>query len=106
MVTRTEGEDWIVLPAEDRGYDVKEGDVFRWTDSFCSQMVEGRGPCIAPQSDLIPAYANAPIGQQVSIAAYVGLPLTEQMELRSERCAPLIRRPNRKAWFTSFPSFS
>jgi diguanylate cyclase len=77
MVTRTEGEDWIVLQAEDQGYDVKEGDVFRWTDSFCSQMVEGRGPCIAPQSNLIPAYANAPIGQQVSIAAYVGLPLTK-----------------------------
>ncbi len=77
MVTRTEGEDWIVLQAEDHGYDVKEGDVFRWTDSFCSQMVEGRGPCIAPHSALVPAYAEAPIGQQVSIAAYVGLPLTK-----------------------------
>jgi diguanylate cyclase (GGDEF)-like protein len=77
MVTRTEGEDWIVLQAEDHGYEVKEGDVFRWTDSFCSQMVQGRGPCIAPQSDMVPAYAAAPIGQQVSIAAYVGLPLTK-----------------------------
>lgn len=77
MVTRTEGEDWIVLQAEDHGYNVKEGDVFRWTDSFCSQMVQGKGPCVAPVSKLIPAYAAAPIGQQVSIAAYVGLPLTK-----------------------------
>ena len=77
MVTRTEGDDWIVLQSEDRGYGVSEGDVFRWTDSFCSQMVQGHGPCIAPQSDLVPAYAAAPIGQQVSIASYVGLPLTK-----------------------------
>ncbi len=77
MVTRTEGDDWIVLQAEDHGYQVKEGDVFRWTDSFCSRMVQGKGPCIAPDSNRIPAYAAAPIGQQVSIAAYVGLPLTK-----------------------------
>jgi diguanylate cyclase (GGDEF)-like protein len=77
MVTRTEGEDWIVLQAEDHGYNVKEGDVFRWTDSFCSQMVQGNGPRIAPVSKRVPAYASAPIGQQVSIAAYVGLPLTK-----------------------------
>ena len=77
MVTRTEGEDWIVLQAEDHGYNVKEGDVFRWTDSFCSRMVRGKGPCVAPSSNQVPAYASAPIGQQVSISAYVGLPLTK-----------------------------
>ncbi len=77
MVTRTEGDDWIVLQSEDHGYGVKDGDVFRWTDSFCSRMVLGEGPCIAPQSDLVPAYVSAPIGQQVSIGAYVGLPLTK-----------------------------
>ncbi|WP_419194565.1 diguanylate cyclase [Novipirellula herctigrandis] len=76
MVTRTEGDDWIVLQVEDHGYEVKSGDVFRWADSFCSQMVLGNGPCIAPDSQVIPAYANALIGTQVSIAAYVGLPLT------------------------------
>ncbi|NND99251.1 MAG: sensor domain-containing diguanylate cyclase [Pirellulaceae bacterium] len=77
MVTRTEGDDWIVLQAEDQGYGVQEGDVFRWTDSFCSQMVQGSGPNIAPISNQVPAYAAAPIGQQVSIAAYIGLPLTK-----------------------------
>jgi diguanylate cyclase len=76
MVTRTAGENWIVLQAEDHGYNVKEGDVFRWADSFCSQMVEGRGPCVAPQSSQIPAYLAAPIGRQVDIGAYIGLPLT------------------------------
>lgn len=75
MVTRTEGDDWIVLRALDAGYGVKDGDVFRWSDSFCSRMVLGEGPQIAPRSDAVPAYAAAPIGVQIPIAAYVGVPL-------------------------------
>lgn len=77
MVTRTEGEDWIVLQSEDHGYGVKDGAVFRWADSFCSRMVLGLGPCIAPTSDDVPAYKEAPIGQQVPIGAYIGLPLLD-----------------------------
>jgi diguanylate cyclase (GGDEF)-like protein len=75
MVTRTEGEDWIVLQTEDHGYGVASGTVFRWADSFCSRMVEGLGPRIAPRSNDVPAYASAPIGRQVKIGAYVGVPL-------------------------------
>lgn len=76
MVTRTEGDDWIVLHAEDHGYGVQDGTVFRWADSFCSRMVEGEGPRIAPRSDAVPAYVAAPIGNQVRIGAYVGVPLS------------------------------
>jgi diguanylate cyclase (GGDEF)-like protein len=75
MVTRTESDNWIVLNSLDHGYGVKNGDVFRWTDSFCSRMVDGLGPRIAPKCDRIPAYAEAPIGQVVPIGAYVGVPL-------------------------------
>lgn len=75
MVTRTSGEDWIVLASEDRRYGVVDGDVFRWSDSFCSRMVQGFGPRIAPNSDNVPAYAAAPIGRQVEIKAYVGVPI-------------------------------
>ncbi|MFQ4140240.1 diguanylate cyclase [Nodosilinea sp. PGN35] len=78
MVTRTEGEDWIVLQARDEGYGVKGGDVFRWTDSFCSRMIRGEGPRIAPCSEHVAAYAEAPIGQSVKIGAYVGVPLLNQ----------------------------
>lgn len=77
MIARTEGEDWIVLQSEDHGYGVKPGTVFRWTDSFCSEMVKGNGPRIAPNSDSVPAYAAAPIGRQVAIKAYVGVPLVD-----------------------------
>ncbi|MEB3191919.1 MAG: sensor domain-containing diguanylate cyclase [Snowella sp.] len=77
MFTRVEGEDWIVLAASDYGYGVKAGDVFRWSDSFCSRMVAGLGPRIAPCSQKVLAYAEAPIGQQVEIAAYIGIPLAD-----------------------------
>ncbi|MHC4878750.1 MAG: GGDEF domain-containing protein [Planctomycetota bacterium] len=88
MVTRTEGSDWVVLEAEDQGYGVSRGDVFTWTDSFCSRMVEDMGPRIAPRSDEIPAYATAPIGRQVRIQAYVGVPLTwEDGRLFGTLCA-------------------
>lgn len=76
MITRTDGDDWIVLQSEDHGYGVKAGTVFRWNDSFCSEMVKGNGPRIAPHSDQVLAYAGAPIGRQVDIKAYVGMPLT------------------------------
>lgn len=48
MVTRVEGDDWIVLETEDHGYGVTPTSVFRWADSFCSQMVAGRGPRLYP----------------------------------------------------------
>jgi diguanylate cyclase len=75
MLTRTEGENWIVLQSVDNGYDVAPGKVFRWADSFCSQMVCGNGPNIAPDTNLVPAYASAPIGKAVPIGSYIGVPL-------------------------------
>lgn len=76
MVTRTEGDDWIVLHAEDHGYGVTAGNTFSWADSFCSEMVKGNGPRISPDSGDVAAYRDAAIGRQVNIQAYVGVPLT------------------------------
>ena len=78
MITRVEGNDWIVLQAEDHGYDVKPGRVFNWADSFCSHMVQGHAPRIAPRSEDVPLYASAPIAQQVNIKAYIGQPLVKE----------------------------
>jgi diguanylate cyclase (GGDEF)-like protein len=75
MVTRVEGDNWIVLLADDSHYGVKEGDVLKWSDSFCSRMVDGLGPKIAPNSALVATYRDAPIGRQVEIGCYVGIPL-------------------------------
>ncbi len=76
MVTRTDGNDWIVLQAVDRSYGVKLGDVLHWPDSFCVRMVRGEGPQVAPHSRIVGVYRDAPIAQQFPISAYIGVPLT------------------------------
>ena len=78
MVTRTEGQDWTVLQAEDHGYGVTEGQVFKWEDTFCSRMVRNQGPRIVPNVADVPAYAAAPLAAQVPIGAYVGIPLVRE----------------------------
>ncbi|CAN7273030.1 sensor domain-containing diguanylate cyclase [Pseudoduganella sp. LjRoot289] len=75
MVTRTEGEDWIVLSADDEGYGIKAGQVFRWSDTCCSRMVLGQGPNVAPDAREVPVYARSPFGRQFDIGAYIGVPL-------------------------------
>ena len=75
MLTRAEGDDWIVLDAEDRGYGLKEGDILRWSESYCARMVQGLGPRCAPDAKQVPAYADAPINLKVPIASYIGVPL-------------------------------
>jgi len=76
MMTRTVGPDWVILQAEDHKYGVSEGDVLRWADSFCSRMVIGLGPRVAPRADEVPAYRDAPIARQIEIGAYMGVPVT------------------------------
>jgi GAF domain-containing protein len=75
MVTRTEGDDWQILFTEDHGYDISEGQVFRWSDSFCKRMVAGQGPQFAPRTGEIPVYVSAEIGSQLDVGAYIGMPL-------------------------------
>lgn len=97
MVTRSNGEDWVVLDSMDRSYGVKSGQIFRWSDSFCSRMVRGEGPKIAPDSNQVEAYRSAPIAQQLDIAAYVGIPLYDhQHEFFGTLCAidPCVKDEN------------
>jgi diguanylate cyclase len=77
LVSRADNEDWVVLTAEDHGYGVGQGDVFRWADTLCSHMVSGEGPRIAPRVADVPAYANLPFTRQLPIGAYVGVPLVD-----------------------------
>ncbi len=77
MVTRNLGNEWIVLQAENHGYNIKSGDVFNWTDSLCSVMVRGEGPRIAPDSDQVSVYVNAPLHGHLPIKSYIGVPLLD-----------------------------
>ena len=75
MITRKKDNDWIVLQAVDSGYGIEAGQVFRWSDSICSRMVENQGPRAVPRLSDVPEYAAAPITKQVPVGAYLGLPL-------------------------------
>lgn len=78
MITRTEGDDWIILQTKDQGYNIKPGQVFPWSDTLCSQMVQGKAPRIAPRSQDIPEYANAAVNKLADIKAYIGQPLMKE----------------------------
>ena len=77
MVSRADNEDWVVLAAEGAGYGVRQGDVFRWADTFCSRMVRGEGPRVAPRTADVPAYAALPLASELPVGAYVGVPLVD-----------------------------
>ncbi|WP_026470239.1 GGDEF domain-containing protein [Alkanindiges illinoisensis] len=87
-ITRVESNNLILLQAEDHGYGLKPGQIMCWANSLCSLMVAGQGPRIAPKTDDVAIYAQAPITQRVPIKAYVGQPIVwENGELFGTLCA-------------------
>jgi GAF domain-containing protein len=75
LVARVDDDRWIVEQAKDVGYGVNVGDSFPFGDTYCARMVEGHGPHFAPEAKAVPCYANAAIGKELPIAAYIGVPL-------------------------------
>lgn len=75
MVTTVSGDDWDVVCAHNQGYPVKEGQTFPWKESFCCRMMLNEGPQFASNAETCEAYRNAPIGKQLTIRAYIGIPL-------------------------------
>lgn len=75
MVTRIEGNDWIVLNTEDHAYGLEPGMAFQYSRTFCSRMVAGLGPRIAPDLNQVPVYSGVEIRRQLPIGAYLGVPL-------------------------------
>lgn len=87
-VTRVIDDRWVMLATDDTGYGITDGSTFRWRDTFCSLMVEGLGPQIAPDVRAVPTYLNAPIGRSIAIGSYVGVPMRAQDgELLGTLCA-------------------
>jgi GAF domain len=75
LVTRVEKDQWVIEQARDEGYGVEVGDAYRFADTYCARMVEGQGPRFAPETSAVPCYAAAAIGNELPIAAYIGVPL-------------------------------
>ncbi|HEV2772353.1 MAG TPA: GAF domain-containing protein [Thermoleophilaceae bacterium] len=75
LVTRVEKDQWVIEQARDEAYGVEVGDAYRFADTYCARMVEGEGPRFAPEASTVPCYAAAAIGNELPIAAYIGVPL-------------------------------
>lgn len=99
MITRTHGEDWIVLAARDRLDEIKPGTVFRWSDTLCHRMVNRQRPQFSPDISLVPDYRQAPINEQLPIGAYIGVPIMRAdgslfgtlCAVDDKPCSPIIR---------------
>ncbi|GGI08108.1 GGDEF domain-containing protein [Egicoccus halophilus] len=74
-VTRYDGERQRYLYVADRAYGLQRGGAHAWEDAYCTAMVAGEAPPIAPDAAAVPRYAAAGINRQVKIGAYAGVPL-------------------------------
>jgi diguanylate cyclase (GGDEF)-like protein len=79
-VTRVEnGRQTFLYVEDDNGYAMSPGVTGPWEDSFCIRMLAGLGPAVAPDAQAVPAYAEAPVNQALTIGAYAGAPIYESV---------------------------
>ena len=74
LVTRVHDQEWIVLNAFGDG-PIGVGDVLPLKATICSEMLEGRGPNVAPDIENVAAYCAAPILRMHPVGSYAGAPL-------------------------------
>ena len=61
MITRIDGNEWLVLDVSGSSYNRHAHDVLAWDESICYRMVCQAGPNIAPDVAVIEAHRTAPI---------------------------------------------
>ena len=76
MIGRVQADDWSVLHIEDFGYDVDDESIVPWAESFFSKYIAGDGPRIVPSLNGLSI--DSPSGKQLSVGAYVGVPITNE----------------------------
>lgn len=75
IVSRIQGNDYVVLAAEDAGFGVRPGDTLPAADTLCMRMIAGAGPNLAPDVQAVPAYREALSRYPTAVGAYVGFPV-------------------------------
>ncbi|MBS1708321.1 MAG: hypothetical protein JSS65_06310 [Armatimonadetes bacterium] len=75
MVTCLEQDDYVIVSSVGEDFPINDGDVYFWPDSFCYRMIKGEAPQVAPDSDSIQEYREAPLRQVLPIRAFLGVPL-------------------------------
>ena len=66
---------WTPVAAVDSHYGVVVGESLAWQDTICSRMVQGLGPHVSARVEADAAYAQAQLGRDLGVGAYVGTAL-------------------------------
>ena len=73
LLTRRQGEDWVVL--ESCGDGLPVGTRLPWRDTLCAASVEGRAPQVAPDVAAVPVLDALAQQHGLRVGAWVSLPL-------------------------------
>lgn len=76
LVARRDGDDYVVLAAADDVFGTQAGAVTPWEDSLCARMADGTAPMVAPDVDLVPAYAHARESSGVDAKSFLSVPIS------------------------------
>lgn len=74
FVSRTVGEDYVLLHLDGGAFGLAEGTVMRWADSLCCRVVDG-APGIVPRLASSPLHDGSASAAMLGVAAYIGIPL-------------------------------
>ena len=77
MITRVRDNGMFLLRVNDRHYGLKPGNRIEWERSYCIRMVEQGAPSIVTDTRQDSPYQSAQINEELTIGAYVGLPLLD-----------------------------
>lgn len=89
FVGRIDGDEWLIIDTHgDGSFGLEPGDVKDFTTTFCTRMLAGRGPRLAPDAAAVPAYAETEVIVTMGIGAYIGVPIRlSSGELYGTLCA-------------------
>ncbi|CAN5607967.1 GGDEF domain-containing protein [soil metagenome] len=75
FVSRTVGDQYIILVAEGSGFEIGEGAVMPWADSMCARLLTDGTAQAAPRVDERSDLLDVPVVDALGIGAYLGAPL-------------------------------
>lgn len=75
IVSRIQGNHYIVLVAEGGEPGVKPGDTLPAADTMCMRMISGQGPNLAPDVRQVAAYQELNNRYPTQVGAYIGFPV-------------------------------
>lgn len=78
MITRLRDDELVILRSRDDYYGLAQAQRLQWQKSYCVRMVELSAPCIASNAQHNSSYNDAPINSELTIGAYIGLPLVDR----------------------------